>query len=266
MSNYMKLNFKEWANFGFGEKKSKAPMGGTKSVTGHKPIDIIHSDKIIQEIISLPPLGSLQLNQKYEDLLEWGNDVGAIQLQCTPLGSYKIVIRRKIADLLGESNWVCKKIFPLEEGYHNTREEVYANDIYSYVSKLNETLTDRAIKDYNNFNKLSLKLFASVRQTYPSYCMFPVGMMKVNENYHKYVFEFRGHGVEAPTAARAEQFNIDLLWDQKKGLIRCWGYDIDSTTRQHSWKVQPSEWDEWYAPTQNFNEIIDSVSKIFMTY
>jgi len=265
-TDHIKLNFKEWANFGFGDKKLKEPEGGTKPILGHKPIDIIHSGKIIEEIINSPAIGNLQLNQKFEDLLEWGNDVGAIQMQCTPLGSYKIVVRRKLTDLFGEQHWVCKKIFPIEEGYHNTREEMYASDIHSYISKLNETMIDRAVKEYNGFNKLSLKLFAAVRQKYPSYCMFPVGMMKVNENYHKYVFEFRGHGVEAPTASRAEQFNIDLLWDSKKGLIKCWGYDIDSTTRQHTWRVQPSEWNEWYAPTQDVGEIIDSVVKIFMTY
>ena len=96
--------------------------------------------------------------------------------------------------------------------------------------------------------------------------MFPIGMYKKSENYHKYVFEFRGGGVEAPTAGRAEQFNIDLLWEPKRGLIRCWGYDIDSTTRQHSWKVQPSEWDEYFAPTQDTKEIVESISRIFMTY
>jgi hypothetical protein len=96
--------------------------------------------------------------------------------------------------------------------------------------------------------------------------MFPIGMYKKSENYHKYVFEFRGHGVEAPTGGRAEQFNIDLSWNQNKGLIHCWGYNIDSTTRQHSWKVQPSEWDEYFAPTQDTKEIVESISRIFMTY
>ena len=269
MSNYSynkHLNFKEWASFGFGEKKLHDTEGGTKAITGHGPIDIIHSSKIISEILDSPAIGNLRLNQKFSNLIEWGSEVGALQLQLTPLGSYKVITRRKIADATGHIDWICKKIFPLEEGYHNTREEIYASEIHDYLTSLNETMIDKAKTDFNGFNKLSLKLFGAVRNSYQSYCMFPIGMLKKNEHYHKYIFEFRGHGVESPTSGRAEQFNIDFYWDAKKGLLRCWGYNIDSTTRQHSWKVQPSEWDENFAPTQEPKEIIDAVVKIFMTY
>ena len=266
MKNFKKfMNLKEWADFGFGTRLKK-PMGGTKSVEGHMPIDIIHSSKIISEILSHSGIGNYIANPKFQNLIEWGNDVGALQLHLTPLGSYKIVTRRKIIDSVGEEHWICKRVFPLDEGYHNTKEEVYASSIYDYLTNLNEQLLDSPNVQFKDFNKLSLKLFTNVRKVFPSYCMFPIGMYKKNENYHKYVFEFRGHGVEAPTASRAEQFNIDFLWEPKKGVIRCWGYDIDSTIRQHSWKVQPSEWDEWFAPTQDTNEIVDCISKIFMTY
>jgi len=266
MNNFKKfINLKEWADFGFGSRLKK-PMGGTKPIEGHLPIDIIHSGKILAEILSSSDIGQYVANPKFENLIEWGNDAGALQLHLTPLGSYKIIARRKLFDASGEENWICKKVFPLDEGYVNTKEEIYASNIHNFLVELNEEMIDSPNVQYKDFNKLSLKIFSNVRKVYPSYCMFPVGMYKKNENYHKYVFEFRGHGVEAPSGLRAEQFNIDLLWDPKKGLIRCWGYDIDSTTRQHSWKVQPSEWDEWFSPTQEANDIIDCISKIFMTY
>ena len=259
------ISLKEWADFGFGEKLKKS-AGGTKSVEGNMPIDIIHSSKIISELLSTPEIGNYIANPKFQNLIEWGDEAGALQLQLTPLGSYKIVARRKVIDAVGESTWICKKVFPLDEGYHNTREEIYASEIHTYLVNLNEQLIDSPNVQFKGFDKLSLKMFNNVRKVFPSYCMFPIGMYKKSENYHKYVFEFRGGGVEAPTAGRAEQFNIDLLWEPKRGLIRCWGYDIDSTTRQHSWKVQPSEWDEYFAPTQDTKEIVESISRIFMTY
>jgi len=260
------IDIREFAEFGFGSNITKNTMGGTVPSKGDIPIDVIHSSKIIAELVSNGNIGNLQLNHKFQDLLEYGSDVGALQLQLTPLGSYKIVVRRKVISVTGEHKWVCKKVFPLNEGEHNTKEEAYASEIHEYLQSLNDQNLDSPNVDYQDFNKLSLKLFANVRRVFPSYCMFPIGMYKKNENYHKYVFEFRGHGVEAPTGSRAEQFDIDLVYYPKQGMLRCWGYDIDSSKRQHSWKVQPSEWDEWFTPTQHKDEIIESISRTFMTY
>lgn len=267
MSDFKRfVNIVEFAEFGFGSKLMKRPMGGTKTIAGHKVIDIIHSSKIIGEIVNSGSIGNHKPNQRFQNLIEYGSEPGAIQLHLTPLGSYKIITRRLASAINGEQVWICKKVFPLEEGLHNTIEEVYASEIHDYMTGLNEENLDAPSVEFKDFNKLSLRLFANVRKTFPSYCMFPIGLFKKSENYHKCVFEFRGHGVEAPTASRAEQFNIDLLYDKKLGLIRCWGYNIDSSTKQHSWRVQPSEWDEWFAPTQKFDEIVDAISKIFMTY
>lgn len=259
------VNLSEWADFGFGRTLRK-PEGGTKKVPGYSPMDIIHSSKIISEIMTAQRIGQLQANQKFQNLIEWGTEPGALQIHLTPLGSYKIVVRRLTTDASGANKWVCKGVFPLDEGYHNTKEEIYADEVLKYLGSINEQMLDAPDTGFQNFNKLSLQLFANLRRKYPSYCMFPVGMYKKSDHYHKYVFEFRGHGVEAPTAARAEQFNIDLQFDPSTGMLRCWGYEIDSTTRQHSWRVQPSEWDECFAPTQKTTEIIEAVSKIFMTF
>jgi hypothetical protein len=94
------ISLKEWADFGFGEKLKK-PAGGTKPAEGHMPIDIIHSSKIISELLSTPEIGNYIANPKFQNLIEWGDEAGALQLQLTPLGSYKIVARRKVIDAVG---------------------------------------------------------------------------------------------------------------------------------------------------------------------
>ena len=124
-------------------------------------------------------------------------------------------------------------------------------------------------KDFDELDRLAWKLWTTSKRNHPSYCMFPVNLRKQNENYFKLVFEFKGHGVLRQIDARpsrAEQFNIDLYWDKTKGLIRCWGYDIDSTLSQHSWRVQPSMFDEWFSPHQEQEQIIDNIISIFMQY
>lgn len=268
MEKYSFRKYAEWADYGFNTKdvKDEKVVGGTKDVSGHNPMDIIHSGKIISEITDGKDIGNLVMNHRFQDLVEWGSEPGALQLQITPLGSYKIITRRMINDLQGQPKWICKKIFPLEEDVHNTREEGYASEVRDYLESLNETMLETAKPKFEKFDMLSSKMFASARKNYPSYIMFPIGMVKKSDNYHKYVFEFRGHGAEAPGKTRAEQFNIDLYWDEKAGLVKCWGYNIDSSMRHHTWYVQPSEWEEWFAPSQDHKEIIESVIAAFMTY
>jgi hypothetical protein len=195
-----------------------------------------------------------------------GDQAGAIKIDVSPLGSYKIIARRKIKDIQGEDTWVCKKVFPLDENEHNNNEIPLAHSIYDDLVEINKTLLEGPKREFPEFERLVEKLTSAVRQNYPSYCMFPKGLKKMNEDYFKIYFEFKGHGVEAPTRGRAEQFDIDVLWDRNKGLVRIWGYDIDSKVRQHTWNVQPSEFDEWFSPSQPPEEIIEAVVSMFMTY
>lgn len=262
-----KITFRNWLEFAdYGFDRKETVKGGTKILDDAGPINPIDSSVIMSELKKMPPLGVWPARWSWQDIMEWGRDVGAIKIDISPLGSYKIIARRKIKDLQGENTWVCKKIIPLDENEHNDNEIPLAHNIYEHLEKISEENLDSPARSYPEFEKLVHTMRNSVTRDYPSYCMFPVFTKKMNEDYFKYVFEFRGHGVEAPTRARAEQFNIDLFWDRKRGLIRCWGYDIDSSVGQHSWKPQPSEWDEYFAPTQPLEEIVEAVSAAFMTY
>lgn len=257
-------DYMEWANFGFGREPENKPK---KIDNDAKPINPINCEIIMQELENMGPLGTYQPNHAWQDILEWGTEIGAMKIDVSPLGSYKIIARRKIKDIQGENTWICKYIFPLNEHDDDKNEISLAHTIREQMEKITfETLDSPKRGDYPDFAYLVDKITTAVRYNYPSYCMFPKGVKKINEDYYKIYFEFKGHGVEAPTRGRAEQFDIDLLWDRKKGLIRCWGYDIDSSVGQHSWKPQPSEWDEWFAPSQPIEEIIECVTRIFMTY
>lgn len=220
---------------------------------------------MLSELVRLPKIGPNSPRMKF-DSIEWGEGPGALQIDISPLGSYKIITRRHIKDLQGETAWICKAVFPLVETEHNVNEIKIAHTIYEQVKKLSGKMVDGPNKMCEDFERLAWKMWAAVRKNHPSYCMFPVSLRKQNENLYKIIFEFRGHGVEAPTRGRVEQFDIDLYWDQKRGLIRCFGYDIISSVGQHDWKVQPSEWDELFSPSQPHEEIIEAVVAAFLTY
>lgn len=260
---------KEWADFGFEKRLADIKaneLGGTVPHEGSGPIDPIDPEMIVNELIRLPALGYFSARSKMSNILEWGYDVGALQVFISPLGSYKTIVRRKTRDLQGEATWVCKEVIDFNENEHNQDEIPLAHKIYDCLDGLHKQEYDSPKSEYKDFDKLAHSLFNEVKRHYPAYCMFPIGMKKMDEGYYKIIYEFRGHGVEAPTRGRAEQFNIDLFWDKNKGLIKCWGYNIDSKIGQHTWTVQPSDFEEWFAPTQEIKKIVEAVRTILMTY
>ncbi len=257
----------EWADYGFEKKSVLGPQGGTQEVDGDKPFNPMKTEEIIDELTHLGPLGIYEPRQR-ADIVEWGHEVGAMKVEFSPIGSSKAFVRRKIKDLQGETTWICKYVFPFtNENKLMGKETPIAHEIHEHLSKLCMELIDSPKKAFPEFERMVDKLVDGVRLEYPSYCMFPAGMKKINEDYYKVYFEYRGHGQSRMrSGGRSEQFDIDIFWDRKKGLVRCWGYNIDSAASQHSWRPQPSEWDEWFAPSQDVHEVMECITRLFLTY
>lgn len=269
-----RLLFKHWlvkemADYGFDTDQRNKPKGGTETVDGNVPFNPIDGSKIITELAKLPAIGPNEPYQKWNDVVEWGSGPGAIQVGVTPLGSMRIVVRRNVKNLIGESTWVCTKIIPLSDNESEDHELSIAHEVYNQITEISGQMIPGPTSEYDDLERLSWKMWQAVKRDHPSYIMFPIGLRKQNEDYFKMVFEFRGHGVLRQKncgGGRAEQFNIDLVWDKRKGMIRCMGYNIDSTDRQHSWEVQPAEFDEWFSPKQDQTEIINCVTETFLQY
>lgn len=267
------LLFKQWmlsemADYGYDSRRSAKTMGGTEIIPGDQLFDMVDTNKIIDELAKLPPLGPNFPNQPWNNIVEWGNAPGAIQVQCTTFGSLKFVARRRTSDLLGESVWICKKVRPVSDIDDEDKEISVAHEMHEIVKNLSQEMIDSPAREYEDFERLAWRMWAGLKKEHPSYCMFPIGLRKQHENYYKLVFEFRGAGqghVDS-NGGFLRQFDVDLIWDAKRGLIRCWGYNIDSATNKSDWSVSPSEWDEWFTPNQPAQEIIEAVVNIFMQY
>jgi hypothetical protein len=268
-----RLLFKNWlvemADYGFDQDMRNKPKGGTEEMNGDTPFKRIDGGKIITELSKLPALGPNKPNLKWTDMVEWGKGPGAIQAGVSPLGSMRVFVRRLTKDLEGQPVWICEKVIPLGDNKAEDKEISIAHDVYDQLTEMSKEMLPGPAKEFDELERLSWKLWAAAKRDHPSYCMFPIGLRKQNENYYKLVFEFRGHGVlkqKNGRQGRAEQFNIDLIWESKRGLIKCWGYDIDSTLGQHSWQVQPSEFNEYFSPAQEQEKIIENIIKIFLQY
>lgn len=269
-----KLNFKTWilneiANFGFGGETISKIQGGTVPMLGDEIFSKIDTSRILKELANLTMSGPFAARRTWEDTLQYGNGFGSIKINVTPLGSERFIIRQLIHDLKGEETYICHHVIPLDDYQDQNRETEIANILYEKIKELSRNEVFGPVAKYDKFKDLAMGLWTRAKINHPSYCMFPVGFKKMNENYYKAIFEFRGNGVYSQNnkpSGRSEQFHLDVYWDPDKGLIRSWGYPIDSSLGRHAWGIQPSEWDEVFSPNQNSKQIIDNIIKSFMQF
>jgi len=265
------LLFKQWllsemANYGHDARRSNRPMGGTETIHGDDLFDTIDTNVIMDELAKLP-LGPNNSNQKWNNIVEWGTEVGAIQIECSQLGALRLVTRRKISDLQGEVVWICKNVRPISDVNDENKEIGVAHESYESAAKLNTKMIDAPARDFPEFERLAWRMWAGLKREHPSYAMFPIGLRKQNDDWYKMVFEFRGGGQgNIGDQGFLRQFDVDLLWDKKKGIIRCWGSNIDSAQNKSDWGLNPPEWNEFFSPAQDHTEIIECIVKTFMQY
>jgi hypothetical protein len=256
------------ADYGF-EGPSNEIMGGTDIMKGEELFKTIKPNLIINELLQMPSLGQLEGVKLFNDEIQWGTEPGALKIEMSPLGSMRLVTRRLTKDLEGNDTWVCKEVYPIHDYKDQDREVKIASNLYERLTEISKQDIDSPDKEYDEIERLAQKLWYTTKKQHPSYIMFPTQLRKQDENYYKLVYEFRGQGVGAPyngKTGRVEQFDIDLIYYPKKGMIRCFGYDIDSSSRERKFYVQPSEWDEMFSPKQDSSDIVENIVKLFLQY
>jgi hypothetical protein len=270
------FNFKEWISktpediYGFPsllpEKKERTPLYELE------PLEPIKVSQILKELVNLGKIGTREPNTLFENKIAFGtNDVGRLIVEVSPYGSLKIIIRRTIKNLQGESVGICKKIIPLINDYNHisetdkTEEYHLAYDLNRYLNKIDKESLEKPSNQYEGLRNLTIKMAQNMRIKHPSVMIYN-GVMQNNENYYTIYFSYTGEGVEAPGSNRVEQFNVNISYESDLGLIRCWGNEIVSPIKRRSWKLQPSEWDEYFTPSQKDEEIVYAIAEAFSTY
>ena len=251
--------------FGFDRPKHQNPLGTPGPNKGDLPVDAVDSQIIMAEL-ARHPVGSKEPKWVDSEGVTWGNgESGTMQVELSPWGSYKVTIRRKILDLEGEEAWICKRVFPIIESDNDKNEEKMALQLIEELEKMDGEMIEMPKHDYHELEKLVLSLGSKVRRFSPEIFLFD-GIKQISENNYLIHMSLRAGGIEAPDSNRVVQFNIDLSYDEKKGLIRCFGNDVTTPTAGYAWRLQPSEWDEYFASTQKKEEIEDAIIAALKTY
>lgn len=270
---YSKLLFKEWLGvapenkFGF----QKPSTVNFSPFYEEKPLEPLKISDILTELASLGKVGQKNPNRFFENAMSYGDELGKLYVEVSPFGSLKIIVRKTIKALEGTLIPICHKIFPLINDYNhimdgnNPIEKKYANDIMDILENLDSQPILSGKVKYDGLRDLTLEMARQVRSYHPKVMRFE-GVTQSDKNNYTISFGYNGMGVEAPGANRAEQFDIHLSYDENLGLIRCWGNEITSPTKQHLWYVQPSEWYEYFSPSQKNSQIIECISNALSTY
>lgn len=258
--------FMEMADFGHDRDKHKPSIQGSSGMPEECPLKPINSEALMEALKRLPPVGSLMARWSWQDIMEWGDDVGAVKLDISPFGSYKIIARRKVHDLEGTERWICKGVLPLnEKPFAEQKEEVLAHHLYETVTKISNQQIEKPEVDCQIFERVCSGIMAKCRQKHPLVMLYR-GSKKIHDHYFKVFFEYRGAGGDVAGSRRVNQFDINVQFDPKIGLIRCWACEITSPKGQNLWQISPSEWDEYFTPNQDKSEIIECVRTLLNTY
>lgn len=262
----MARTFQEWAAaknkdiFGFEKNQKSKKIDDTEDM----PIDPIDKDLLIDELLRMPPLGIKEGMFTLKNHIVWGrNSVNPISLDISPLGSYKLIIRQKTVDLLGNDIWLCKHVEPLIENDNNSNEIALAHRLYDKLELIDKEKDSAANRC--DLEKLALKLAFRIKKEHPK-IMFFDRIKKMNENHFLITMNYRGHGVAAPGQTRCEQYHINVVFDKDAGLVRIFSCEVTSPMRQHLWELNPSEFDEYFAPTQSCKQIEDAFINALSTY
>lgn len=234
-----------------------------------EPIIGISSDVVVEYMMSRPIRGFKPV-ALFSNEIQWGEGTGAVKMKLSPMGSFKVMIRKLQPNLEGVQTWVCKRIVSYKEIFHSTRrfDEGIAEDMMEIVEGVESQDINAPDPEYDGIEGLTRRMARRVSRpdVMPEIFIYMGVRPAKNPNNWLIVFECRGHGVEAPEGHRLEQFHINMSHNPATGMIRCFGQNIESHKKVHEWAPQPSEWDEYFSTSQPEDEIIGAVASAFMTF
>lgn len=252
--------------FGFEGRGGKAVPPAEED---DRPVMGLHADVIVEYMMS-QSVDGVEPVMEFSNHIRWGKGHGAIEMVISPFGSYKSIIRRMQPDLEGRNVWACKRVIPYKDILDANLEidEKLGMVIMEQVNKVRGEDTESPSHEWGGMRSLVRRMggFLQRRDVLPEVFIY-TGTKEVEKD-RKYLlsYELKGHGVEAPGSSRVEQFLIDMVYDPKTGMVRSFGYEVQSPTSGHLWYPQPSEWDEFFSSGQKQNEILECVAGAMSTY
>jgi hypothetical protein len=207
--------------------------------------------------------GRIRASEGFLDHVIWGEKrQGAIRVHLTP--NIEVFIERGITDKEGAFTWVLKAVFKPKLQEYAGKEEIVAREIFEHVEKLYNTPVDSASDDYDMLLHLTKRMANRIRTHAPLIYDYQ-DVKEVNQNYYIIYFSIRNAGVgklvgRGPDSGRlSPEVTIDVNFNKERGLLHIIMATVSAGGKASGWEVDLPYLDSWFAPSQNRDEIIETV-------
>jgi hypothetical protein len=286
IQSYLARPFGEWSSsgfslwlektniFGFEERDwdstevhpGKTPQRGPNDL----PVERMNVQRVI-DLLGRYQLGSKKPKSNFMSECSWGDHAGAIRAIITP--KINVKIQRLHHDLEGKEVWVMKKYFFIDDYNFAGKEDVVALEIFDQIKRINdEQLESPApkVKLEELVQSLSSRMNALESSTLlPNHFIKKASSNEFNLSYY-----LRGGGRGgfggASTVKNVMEVVVNLSQQPKTGMIKAMVTvvsNIASGSRGGgTWVLMPSDFEEFFMPTQGKKEIVESIITALKTY
>lgn len=246
------LKLTEYANFGFETKKEQP-----KPDLDDKPTHLLDLKHIIEDLKN-QKLGLKEADNRFFSELQWGDHPGAVKLTFSPAGGLRATIHQLTTDLRGQPRWISKKVIEVKNNY-DTKPDSLIETIRKDLLEIDKENIPSPSEDFKKLENLVVDLASSLKKSIKKLFIYE-GIKRLVPHEHYIIhFSCTGTGLQRRNQKRLDQFQVEVYYDKKAGTIRITGNDLGDKISKHSWKLEPSEFNEFFTPSQPSKDIIDVI-------
>lgn len=246
----------------FGFEPKRVEISASSDNLLNKPIRQFNIE-LMMDLLSKKRIGVFEAHMPFLHEIRWGSQPGAIKLEIDT--GYTFYIKKLGMDRQGNPRWITKKMFQLNRQGYGGMEDVVAQEIYEHIEKYSTQNIETPSNTYHDLDSLVRQIYEKIRRT-GKVIFLPEGVRKLSDDAYIIKFGVRGQGLESPGHTRVEQNQTMVTYDREAGTIRVTNYNIKSPVgKRAEWKIYPSDLDLYFFPSQDRDEISETVA-IHMKY
>lgn len=262
----MDISFKKWlaeyADFGLdmGQKRQRIIRADDE-----KPIYPVDLEYVTKDLLT-QKLGTKKSKDVYFGEVQWGDGPGSLKVTFGPFRGLNAIIRKQCTDLKGETRWICKKV--LEVGnYYDKKADTLSFKILELLKEVDTTNIETPTNAYEGMERLVLQLASDLRRYTTQTVLQYEGIRRLVENKHYIIhFSCTGMGVQRQGQRRLDQLQIEAKYEQDAGYIKIAINEVGDKIKAHKWQIDPSQFCEYYMPTQPQDEITGTMVSLLNSY
>ncbi len=273
------FNFRLWLEktniFGFEERDydveapfrpGKFPLKGPQDL----PIERLNVQRVIEQLAK-NDLGIKRSNSKFFNECQWGSNSGAIRVVITPKVNVKI--QKLHEDLEGNRVWIMKKYFFIDDANFAGKEDVVALEIFDQVRNINDEQLEAPSRKIN-LGDLVESLSARMNALESTTLLPGHTVKRTSDNEFNLFYYLRGGGRTGYSGAsntkNIMEVVVNLSTQKTTGLIKAMVTVVSNigsgSKGGGTWVLMPSDFEEFFMPTQGKKEIIESIITALKTY